>query len=185
MHKIDTGAEGNAIPVDIQTPVSTVKLQPRRCTAWTNSFEYNDYCLRGSHHTAIWHLWAAVSRHDHSNSNVFHVVNTADPKSLGFPTRCDMKLVTLNYCISTTQTKTAPMPNPQGNTGAKSELRFQYQNYSEEIGCRELDVSNHPIPMVPIVIHPRDLHLKHYVIALASQEGTWCTCPARHHGEAR
>lgn len=42
----------------IQSPVSTVKLQPRRCTAWTNSFKYNDYYLRGSHHTTVWHLWA-------------------------------------------------------------------------------------------------------------------------------
>ena len=42
----------------IQMPMPTVQLQPRRCTAWTNSFKYNDYCLWWSHHTTLWHLWA-------------------------------------------------------------------------------------------------------------------------------
>ena len=58
--KIDTGAEGNVVPVELykrlspQSSYSPEGAPVRR----TNAFKYNHYCLRGSHHTVIWHLWA-------------------------------------------------------------------------------------------------------------------------------
>ena len=76
-----------------------------------------------------------LSQHDHSNSYVFHVVHCR-PKNFEFPNHCDMKLVTLNYGISTTQTETRPIPNPQGNADAISELFFsKYQDCFQGIGC--------------------------------------------------
>ena len=62
------------------------------------------------------------SHHCHYKLYAFHVVNSAGPAILGLPTCCDMKLVTLNCGISTPQTETVCMPNPQGNADAKSEV---------------------------------------------------------------
>ena len=59
-----------------------------------------------------------LSHHDHSKSCSFHVVNTGGPTKLGLPTCPDMKLITVNYGISTTQTRAVPTPYPQGNTDA-------------------------------------------------------------------
>ena len=65
---------------------------------------------------------------------MFHVVHCR-PKNFEFPNHCDMKLVTLNYGISTTQTETRPIPNPQGNADAISELFSKYQDCFQGIGC--------------------------------------------------
>ena len=139
----------------IQTSVLTVKLQPRRRTAWTNFLKYNDYCFQGQHHTTLWHLWAHLqSHHDLSKTYAFHVVNTAGPTILGLPTCRDMKFVTLNYGIATTQTEEAPMPKTQGSPDAKSELLCQYQDCFQGIGCFQREFHITLDPTVPPVIHP-------------------------------
>ena len=46
-----------------------------------------------------------LSHHGHSKPYAFHVVNTVGPTILGLPTCRDMKLVSLNYGIATTQTE--------------------------------------------------------------------------------
>ena len=95
-----------------------------------------------------------LSHHGHSKSYAFHVVNTVSPTILGLPTCCDMKLVTLNYGISTTQTETAPMPNPQGNAYARSEFLRQYHYCFQGIGCFQGEFHITLDPTVPPVIHP-------------------------------
>ena len=87
-----------------------------------------------------------LSHHDHSNSYVFHVVHCR-PKNFEFPNHCDMKLVTLNYGISTTQTETRPIPNPQGNADAISELFFQISGLLPGNWMLPGAVSNHPSPL--------------------------------------
>ena len=112
----------------------TVKLQPRRHTAWTNSSTMiTAFGGLTIPHYGICDL--ALSHHGHSKSYAFHVVSTAGPTILGLPTCRDMKLVTLNYGIATTQTEEAPIPNPQGCPDAKSELLCQYQDCFQGIGC--------------------------------------------------
>ena len=60
-------------------------------------------------------------------------MNAVGPTILGPPTCHDMKLVTLNHGISTAQTETVPMPDPQGNADAKSELLCQYHDCFRKI----------------------------------------------------
>ena len=95
-----------------------------------------------------------LSHHGHTKSYAFHVVNTVGPTILGLPTCRDMKLVTLNHGISTTQAETASMPNPQGNADARSELLCQYQDCFQGIGCFQGEFHITLDPTVPPVIHP-------------------------------
>ena len=116
--KIDTGAEGNVIPVDIYW---------RLCPQSSNSPEGTPLRLTpssttitacGGHtipHYGICEL--TLSHHGHSKPYAFYVVKHI---ILGLPTCLDMKLVSFNYGIATTQTEKAPMPNPQGSPDAKS-----------------------------------------------------------------
>ena len=56
--KIDTGAEGNVVPVELYKrlcPQSSYSPEGAPLGR-TNAFKYNDYCLQGSHHSVIWHL---------------------------------------------------------------------------------------------------------------------------------
>jgi len=95
-----------------------------------------------------------LSHHGHSKSYAFHVMNTVGPTILGLPTCHDMKLVTLNHGISTTQTETVPMLDPQGNADAKSELLCQYQDCFQGIGCFQGEFRITLDPTVPPVIRP-------------------------------
>ena len=135
----------------IQTPVSTVKLQPRRCPAWTYERLQIQWLLPSG--VTPYRNMASVStpwHHNHSTSYAFHVGPTASPTILSFPTCCDMMLVPLNYgtCISTTQTETSPMPNPQGNTSTSQSF---FSNI--RIASRDAPRGSFKSPMVPPVIH--------------------------------
>ena len=119
---------------------------PRKSTAGTKTFKYNDSCLLAAHHTFIWHLWAHPVTPWPLQLYVFHVVHCR-PNNFEFPNHCDMKLVTLNYGISTTQTETRPIPNPQGNADAISELFFQISGLLPGNWMLPGAVSNHPSPL--------------------------------------
>lgn len=68
-----------------------------------------------------------------------------------------MKLLTLNYGISTTQAETALMPNPQGNAHAKSKLLCQHQDCFQGKFYITLDST------VPQSSTYNNSNLKHYV----------------------
>ena len=152
--KIDTGAEGNVIPVDIYKclcPQSSYSPQgaPIGLTPSNTIIAFRDHTIP---HYGICEL--SLSHHGHTKLYAFHVVNTVGSTILGLPTCCDMKLVTLNHGISTTQAETASMPNPQGNADARSELLCQYQDCFQGIGCFQGEFHITLEPTVPPVIHP-------------------------------
>ena len=135
--------------------MSTVKLQPRRYTPIGLTPSNTTNTAFGGHtisHYGICEL--TLSHHGHNKSYAFHVVNTVGPTILGLPTCRDMKLVTLNHGISTTQAETASMPNPQDNVNARSELLCQYQDCFQGIGCFQVEFHITLDPTVPPVIHP-------------------------------
>lgn len=116
IHAIDTAEQSTETPPTEPTSAPNLMATPSRTTI--NAF--------GGH--TIPHYGTCdliLSHHGHPKSYTFHVVNTVGPTILGLPTCHDMKLVTLNEGIATTQHRAAPMPNPQGNADAKSELLCQ------------------------------------------------------------
>ena len=157
--KIDTGTEGNVIPVDIYKrlcPKSSYSPEATPLGLTPPPPPSTTITAFGGHtipHYGICEL--TLSHHGHSKPCAFHVVNTVGLTILSFPTCRDMKLVSLNYGITTTQTEKAPMPNPQGSPDAKSKLLCQYQDCFQGIGCFQGEFHITLDPTVPPVIHPR------------------------------
>lgn len=180
--QIDTGAEGNVIPVHVYK---------RLCPQSSYSPEGAPLGLTPSNTTiTAYHTMAFVSAPCHSKSYAFRVVNTVGLTILGLPTCRDMKPVTLNHGISTTQTETAPMPDPHGNADAKSELFSQYQVCFQGIGCFQGEFRTTLDPTVPPVIHPPrrvpetlraplkrelDAHIEQGIIAKVDEPTDWVT----------
>ena len=153
--KIDTGAEGNVIPVDVYKrlcPQSSYSPEGAPLGLTPSNTTITAFGGHTIPHYGICEL--TLSHHGHIKSYAFHVVNTVGPTILGLPTCRDMKLVTLNHGISTTQAETASMPNPQGNADARSELLCQYQDCFQGIGCFQGEFHITLDPTVPPVIHP-------------------------------
>ena len=124
---IDTGAEGNVIPVDIYKrlcPQSSYSPESAPLGLTPSNTTITAFGGHTIPHYGVCEL--TLSHYGHTKSYAFHVVNTVGPIILGLPTCRDMKLVTLNHGISTTQAETASMPNPQSNADARSELLCQY-----------------------------------------------------------
>ena len=154
--KIDTGTEGNVIPVDIYKRLCPKSSYSPEGTPLGLTPSSTTITAFGGHtipHYGICEL--TLSHHGHSKPCAFHVVNTVGPTILSFPTCRDMKLVSLNYGITTTQTEKAPTPNPQGSPDAKSKLLCQYQDCFQGIGCFQGEFHITLDPTVPPVIHPR------------------------------
>lgn len=107
--KIDTGAEGNVIPVDVYNhlcPQSSYSPEGAPLGLTPSNTTITTF---GGHTIPQYGICElTLSHHSHSKLYAFHVVNTVGPTILGLPTCCDMKLVTLDYGISTTQTETVP-----------------------------------------------------------------------------
>lgn len=98
LYKVDTGAEGNVIPVGTYkqlfpkssydssgVPLGLVSSSRRITACGGQAIEHFGTCE------------LALSHNDHSGVYSFHVVNTIGPTILGLPTCTDMKLVTPNY----------------------------------------------------------------------------------------
>ena len=153
--KIETGAEGNVIPVDIykhlcpQSSYSPEGVPLGLTPSNTTITAFGGHTIP---HYGIREL--TLSHHGHSKSCAFHVVNIVGPTILGLPTCCDMKLVTLNYGISTAQTETAPMPNPPDKADAKSDFFANSRIASRELDAFQGEFHITLDPAVPPVIHP-------------------------------
>lgn len=127
--KIDTGAEGNVIPVDTFKHLCPQSSYSSDGTPLGLTLSITTITAFGDHTIPHYGTCEVIlSYHGHPKSCAFHVVNTVGPTILGLPTCRDMKLVTLNYGIATRQTRAAPMPSPQGSADPKSELLCQYQD---------------------------------------------------------
>ena len=134
--KIDTGAEGNIITVDTFKPLCPQSRYSSDGTPLGPTPSGTTIYAFGGHITPHFGTCELIlSHHGHSKSCALHVANTEGPTTLGLPTCSDMKLVTLNYGIATTQTRAVPTPDSQGNTDAKSEILCQHQDCFQGIGC--------------------------------------------------
>ena len=163
--KVDTGAEGNVIPVDTynrifpSTPCDSVGtpfgLSPST-TAITafggQSIPHYGSCILN------------LTYNGHSNSYPFHVVNTGGPTVLGLPTCTDINLITFNYSITQTEstpaTGTTPTPvtgmtsTSAGNPEAKKQLLQQCPDCFKGAGCFQGEFHITLDPNVPLVVHP-------------------------------
>lgn len=155
--KIDTGAEGNVIPVDTykqlypQSAYSPDGAPLGLCPSNTTITAFGGHTIQ---HYGTCEL--NLSHNGHSKPYPFHVVNTTGPTILGLPTCRDMKLVTLNYSLTTATSPeaTKPTQKPPGDADAKKELLIQYKDCFTGVGCFQGEFHITLDPTVPPVIHP-------------------------------
>ena len=155
--KIDTGAEGNVIPVNTykqlypQSAYSPDGAPLSLCPSNTTITTFGGHTIQ---HYGTCEL--NLSHNGHSKPYPFHVVNTTGPTILGLPTCRDMKLVTLNYSLTTATSPgaTKPTPKPSCDADAKKELLIQYEDCFKGVGCFPGEFHITLDPTVPPVIHP-------------------------------
>ena len=155
--KIDTGAEGNVIPVNTykqlypQSAYSPDGAPLGLCPSNTTITAFGGHTIQ---HYGTCEL--NLSHNGHSKPYPFHVVNTTGPTILGLPACRDMKLVTLNYSLTTATSPgaTKPTQKPSGDADAKKELLIQYEDCFKGVGCFQGEFHITLDPTVPPVIHP-------------------------------
>ena len=118
--KIDTGAEGNVIPVS--TYKRLCPLSP--CDSTGVPLDLTPSTTRitafGGHPIEHYGTCKLTLSYDgHSNLYSFHVVNTAGPTILGLPTCTNMKLITLNYSLQHESNGEASTEKQAGSPEAK------------------------------------------------------------------
>ena len=152
--KIDTGAEGNVIPVNTfkqLCPQSAFDPDGAPLGLTPSATTITAFGGQTIQHYGTCSL--TLSHNGYSNTYPFHVVNTTGPTILGLPTCRDMNLVTLNYSITTEQDKTSTQ-KPVGDPAAKTEILQQYQDCFNGIGCFKGEFHITLDPTVPPVVHP-------------------------------
>ena len=163
--KFDTGAEGNVIPVNTykqlypQSAYSPDGAPLGLCPSNTTITAFDGHTIQ---HYGTCEL--NLSHNRHSKPYPFHVVNTTGPTILGLPTCRDMKLVTLNYSLTTANSPqaTKPLQKPFGDADAK-ELLIHYEDCFKGVGCFQGEFHITLDPTVPPVIHPHSEYLRQCV----------------------
>ena len=100
---IDTGAEGNVIPVDIYKRLCPQSSYSPESAPLGLTPSNTTITAIGGHtipHYGVCEL--TLSHYGHTKSYAFHVVNTVGPIILGLPTCRDMKLVTQPWYLQYT-----------------------------------------------------------------------------------
>ncbi len=152
--KIDTGAEGNVIPVNTYKqlyPESAYDSDGAPLGLTSSAKTITAFGGQTIQHYGTCSL--TLSHSGYSNTYPFHVVNTTGPTILGLLTCSDMNLVTLNYSITTQQHLTSSQ-KPVGDPAAKREILQQYQDCFKVIGCFKGEFHMTLDPTVPPVVHP-------------------------------
>jgi transposase InsO family protein len=150
--KIDTGAEGNLIPLHVLKTIVPCQpdgepqgLQPsqtRLIAYGNNAIEQMGVCqLELMHHS---------KKHD----TTFFVTRSTGPVLLGLPTCLKLGLVTLHHEI-TTDKRTAKRPaKPQGDLNIRQKILREYSDVFKGIGCFDGECHITIDKNVPPVIHP-------------------------------
>ena len=154
--KIDTGAEGNILPIDAymqlypNTPLDQ-DGQPQGLKPSTSKITAFGGHVIKQYGTCL----LTLTHRDVTNKCAFHVVDTKGPIILGLPTCSDMKLITLNNGITVSPALAAapPAPTAADHPADKSSLLREYPKCFEGIGCFEGEFHITLDPIVPPVVH--------------------------------
>ena len=146
--KLDTGAEGNVIPL------TTYKKMSPHChvTQYGIPTNLNPSNMRITAYggNIVTHYGTCKLQVTHRNESVmstFHVVKSNGPTIIDLPTSRALKLVTLNYAMNIGHTAerdtdtTAAVPTyttrPKGDETAKARILNKYADVFNGIGCFE------------------------------------------------
>ena len=207
--KIDTGAEGNIIPLteykrlgpDMENGGNKVPLDLMPSDTRITAFGGSTVIQYGTCSLTLRHR-------DTTETSTFYVVKSDGPLILGLSTCKALGLVTLNYGLSIDKVdidepSTCKSTRPVGDKNAKEQVLRDYGDVFKGIGCFEGDYHISVDPTVPPVVHaprrvpvalcePLKEELKSLVdakiLSKVDQPTDWvnsCVCVTKPNGKIR
>jgi len=147
--KLDTGAEGNMLPLGIFK-----QLFPRSGTASLTPSSTTLTAYGGSTVKNYGTCIVRVKHKDIEEQSEFHVVEVGGPALLGLPTCRALKLVSLHYAVTTPLTPPTQEAKHSGNQQEKKKILEEYADCFKGVGCFPGEYKITVDPKVPAVIHP-------------------------------
>ena len=132
--KIDTGAEGNVIPLSLYK-----ELVPQNAEQSLNVSSTIIMVYGGSTVPQL----GTVKHQDASKNSHFHVVKNIGPAIMGLPMCRALGLITLNYSLNILDTQTAI---GDGNPEERRQILEEYNDCFQGIGCFEGRILHHTGP---------------------------------------
>ena len=163
--KLDTGVEGNVIPLatyKMMLPRAKFNQDGTPKDLRTSNMRITAY---GGHTvTQYGKCELHVAHQGKPRPYTFHVVKSSGPIILGLPTCRALGLVTLNYALTMGSQKGRPTATvdpapvftarPQGDEAAKAHILQEYRDVFEGIGCFGGEYHVTLDPTIPPVVHP-------------------------------
>ncbi len=153
--KVDTGAEGNVMPL-------TVYNRLRRSGHSTPDLSPSPTRIVAFGGATITHHGTCTLQISHGKKKTaarFYVTDTAGPVLLGLPTCRDLEIVSLNFTVDVKES--IPIPSapsvtnrPQGDAQAREKILQEFADIFKGIGCFEGTWKITVDPSVPPVVHP-------------------------------
>ena len=150
--KVDTGAEGNVMPIstyrrlsaDIDTPLTS---------STSRIFAYGGATVR---HLGITSF--NIQHNGKESTASFFVTDTAGPVLIGLPTCRDLELVSFHFSVKLSALDDLPSmtasPRSTGDEQFRQRILSEYADVFDGIGCFDEKVKVFVDPSVPPVIHP-------------------------------
>jgi hypothetical protein len=183
--KIDTGAEGNVLPLDMykQLYPNSHYLNGKPSGLIPSSTRITAFGGHKIEHYGICKLH--LTHNGNTTEYPFHVVNTSGMTIIGLPTCRSMNLVTL-HCSIDLDTAKLPMSTSNGDLKAKKDILYEYGDVFNGIGC--FNVEFHITdPSVPPVIQLDSLESQGIIVKV-SEPTNWVNslvCVTKPNGSLR
>ena len=201
--KVDTSAEGNILPYDSYSHI-TSKLQqpPRILPSEIRIIAYGGTTVKQHGICTL-----GVRHKDAHVTTDFYVTDTKGPVLIGLPTCRALGLVSLNFHLKTDETLKSELtdstPRPTGDPQARAKILSEFNDVFQGIGCLEgtykinIDSSAqpvvHPPRRIPINLHDQlkcelDSLVDQGIISPVTYPTDWvnsCVCVTKNNGSIR
>jgi hypothetical protein len=145
--KIDTGAEGNVLPVSLYR-----KIVPQQDDE-LSGLQKSDTIIKAYGGSTIPQYGTCrliVSYASHEETSTFHVVKCDGPAILGLPSCRALQLVTLNHAMNVAR----PEEASEGDPEERKKILEEFADCFQGVGCFQGEYSITVDPAVPPVVHP-------------------------------
>ena len=154
--KIDTGAEGNVMPLSMYKKLAHIDKQNGFSPTEITPSNVRITAFGGSSVKLVGVCNMKITHKDTTEAVTFYIVNPEGPVILGLPTCRRLGLVTLNYMMNADHSVSTPcsLSSIIGDQQARKQILNTFSDVFEGIGCFEGDYHITVDPSVPPVIHP-------------------------------
>ena len=152
--KVDTGAEGNILPLSIYQSLLLHTVPKHLCSLSPSSVRIIAYGGTSVKLHGTCKLGIRIGYKDQFTSATFYVTDAKGPVLIGLPACRTLGLVSLNFNIQVNCHPQTAQSNLKGDTVARDEILKQYPDILDGIGCFEGTVKITVDPSAQPAIHP-------------------------------